>query len=150
MTSADNIYEELSAPECLELLGAHNFGRIAVVINGHPMVFPVNYALDGDVVVFRTNTGAKLSGAAMGRVAFEIDGVDEASRTGWSVVVQGVGNEITSALDHRSQQLRQLEVHSWAPGEHPCWVEIVTQQITGRRLQAGRLTTTAPSSPVRA
>jgi uncharacterized protein len=135
MAAAPDIYEEIPAHECLELLKTHHFGRIAVVVDGHPIIFPINYAVDGDAVVFRTNTGAKLSGAVMGQVAFEIDGTDEAARTGWSVIVQGVGSEITAALDHRSQQLRQLEVEPWVPGEQTRWVEILPQSVTGRRLR---------------
>jgi hypothetical protein len=103
------------------------------------MIFPVNYTLDGDALVFRTGPGTKLTGTAMGRVAFEIEAIDEADHTGWSVVVEGVGNDITSALDHRSQHLRQLEVEPWVPGEQPRWVEILPQQITGRRLQDARV-----------
>jgi len=114
MASAPDIYEEITANECLELLKTHHFGRIAVIVDGQPVIFPINYAVDHDAVVFRTNAGAKLSGAVMGRVAFEIDGTDEVARTGWSVVVQGVGSEITAALDHRSEQLRQLEVEPWS------------------------------------
>jgi uncharacterized protein len=135
MATAPDIYEEIPANECLELLKTHHFGRIAVIVDDHPIIFPINYAVDGDAVVFRTNTGAKLSGAVMGRVAFEIDGTDEGAHTGWSVVVQGVGSEITAALDHRSEQLRQLEVEPWVPGERARWVEILPQSITGRRLR---------------
>ena len=135
MATAPDIYEEIPADECLELLKTHHFGRIAVIINGHPVIFPINYAADGDAVVFRTNTGAKLSGAVMGRIAFEIDGTDEVARTGWSVIVQGVGSEITAALDHRSEQLRQLEVEPWVPDERTRWVEILPQSVTGRRLR---------------
>jgi nitroimidazol reductase NimA-like FMN-containing flavoprotein (pyridoxamine 5'-phosphate oxidase superfamily) len=135
MTAADRVYEELPASECLDLLRSHHLGRIGVVVDGRPIVFPVNYALDGEAVVFRTDTGTKLSGAAMGKVAFEIDGADEVTRTGWSVIVQGVGSEITTALDHRSEQLRRLEVDPWVPGDRGRWVEILPQQITGRRLR---------------
>jgi nitroimidazol reductase NimA-like FMN-containing flavoprotein (pyridoxamine 5'-phosphate oxidase superfamily) len=135
MATPSGIYEELSESECLELLRTHRFGRIAVVIDGHPIIFPVNYAIDGDAVVFRTGAGTKLSGAVMGRMAFEIDGTDEESRTGWSVIVQGVGSEITTALDHRSEQLRQLEVEPWVPGEQARWVEVLPQSVTGRRLR---------------
>lgn len=143
MTAADRIYEELSAPECLDLLRSHHLGRIAVIVDGRPIIFPVNYTLDGEAVVFRTDTGTKLSGAAMGRVAFEIDSGDEATRTGWSVIVQGVGSEITTALDHRSEQLRQLEIEPWVPGDRGRWVEILPQEITGRRLRA--LPSSAPA-----
>jgi nitroimidazol reductase NimA-like FMN-containing flavoprotein (pyridoxamine 5'-phosphate oxidase superfamily) len=137
MATRDRVYEELSVGECLELLGAHHFGRIAVVVDEHPIVFPVNYALEGDSVVFRTAPGTKLSGAALGHVAFEIDGVDETTQTGWSVIVQGVGNDITTTLDEHSERLRALELQPWVPGEHAHWVGIVAQSVTGRRLRLG-------------
>jgi hypothetical protein len=86
-------------------------------------------------VVFRTSPGTKLAGAALGHVAFEIDGVDETTQTGWSVIVQGVGTEITSSLDEHSERLRALEVQPWVPGTHAHWVGIVAQSITGRRLR---------------
>jgi nitroimidazol reductase NimA-like FMN-containing flavoprotein (pyridoxamine 5'-phosphate oxidase superfamily) len=54
MSDAAGIYEDLSIDECLELLRTHQFGRIAVVIDGGPVVFPINYAIDG-AVVFRTD-----------------------------------------------------------------------------------------------
>lgn len=71
----------------------------------------------------------------MGRVAFEIDGTDESSRSGWSVIVQGVGADITDALDFRSAQLRLLETNPWVPGEIASWIEILPQSVTGRRLR---------------
>ena len=132
--SGDNVYRQLSTEDCLALLGTHRFGRVGVVVAEKPMVFPVNYLLDGDTVVFRTGVGTKLSGAALGHVCFEIDGIDESQRSGWSVIVQGVGHEITEAIDQRSAHLRQLEVEPWVPGEHAHWVAIQAESITGRRL----------------
>ena len=129
-------YRELARDECLELLESRRFGRVGVVVDGKPVVFPVNYLLDGETVVFRTAPGSKLSGAALGHVCFEIDGIDEAARAGWSVIVQGVGNEITEAIDQRSARLRQLELEPWVPGEHAHWVAVNPESITGRRLDA--------------
>jgi nitroimidazol reductase NimA-like FMN-containing flavoprotein (pyridoxamine 5'-phosphate oxidase superfamily) len=137
MATGDRVYEELSVGECLQLLEANNFGRLAVVVDGRPLLFPVNYALEGDAVVFRTAAGTKLGAAALGHVAFEIDHVDQATQTGWSVIVQGVGNDITSTLDQQSQRLRALMVQPWVPGEHGHWVGILAQSVTGRRLRAG-------------
>jgi Pyridoxamine 5'-phosphate oxidase len=45
---------ELSRDECLELLGAMSVGRIAYTTDDGPRVFPVNYILEGDGVIFRT------------------------------------------------------------------------------------------------
>jgi glycerol-3-phosphate dehydrogenase len=54
------------------------------------VIFPVNYVVDRDLIVFRTDPGSKLDAATEREsVAFEVDAVDEATRTGWSVVVGG-------------------------------------------------------------
>ena len=66
--------ESLTEDECLRLLANHGLGRIAVVIEGQPLIFPINYALSGRHIVFRTDAGTKLFGAEGHRVAFEIDG----------------------------------------------------------------------------
>ncbi len=84
----ENTLEELSEEECLELLGAHSVGRIAVVRDNQPLIFPVNYVFEGRTVAFRTDPGTKLTWAKLGRVAFEIDETDTLYREGWSVHVQ--------------------------------------------------------------
>lgn len=134
MTS-DVVYEEISRDECLRLLSQSSLGRLAALVDGRPVVFPVNYTVDRDTVVFRTDPGTKLAGAGFGRVAFEIDGTDPERRTGWSVIVQGVGTEITEALDLRSDALRNLDLQPWAPGQRAHWVAIEAESITGRRLR---------------
>src|SRR3954469_1411979 len=60
MSSREPALEELSDAECRELLGAHEVGRLIVVLDGEPHVFPVNYAFDGEGIVVRTDHGAKL------------------------------------------------------------------------------------------
>jgi len=68
-------WQELSKSECFALLAQESLGRVAVVDDQGPVIFPVNFALDRHMVVFRTDEGTKLDAAARGsRVAFEIDG----------------------------------------------------------------------------
>ena len=88
--------EELDQVECRRLLAERHLGRLAIPDFGGPVIFPVNYVFDQDLVVFRTDPGSKLD-AAIEResVAFEVDATDEATRTGWSVVVRGILAEIT-------------------------------------------------------
>jgi hypothetical protein len=82
--------EELDDTECRRLLAERHLGRLAIPDFGGPMIFPVNYVLDQDLVVFRTDPGSKLDAATEREsVAFVVDAVDEATRTGWSVVVRG-------------------------------------------------------------
>ena len=67
--------------ECLELLAGCTVGRIAVVHEGYPVVFPVNFVLsrlDGaPVIAIRTRPGNVIDHTGE-LVAFEIDGVDAA------------------------------------------------------------------------
>lgn len=128
------VYDEIGEDECRALLESNTFGRIAVVTGGQPMIFPVNYRFADDCVVFMSNEGTKLAGSDLAWVAFEIDSVDSQSGDGWSVVVAGTANDISSALDDRSEALRHLAVHTAVPGERTHWVQIVAQRITGRRL----------------
>jgi nitroimidazol reductase NimA-like FMN-containing flavoprotein (pyridoxamine 5'-phosphate oxidase superfamily) len=127
--------EILSERDCLDLLRSHNVGRIAVNDHGQPLIFPVNYATDDRAVVFRTAPGMKLTSAPMSQVAFEIDEVDAAAGTAWSVLVQGVAYEITSALDHLSERLRALVVEPMAPGDRRSWVAVMRREISGRRFR---------------
>lgn len=136
MTSERDVkLTELSDEECRRLLSEHRVGRLGVVVGGAPVILPVNYAFDGERVVFRTDEGLKLHHAPLRRVAFEIDGFDEAAGTGWSVLVQGSTYEITRAIDKRSEELLRLPVVPFAPGEKAHWIEIVPNTITGRRLE---------------
>jgi nitroimidazol reductase NimA-like FMN-containing flavoprotein (pyridoxamine 5'-phosphate oxidase superfamily) len=127
--------EILSEEECLDLLRSHRVGRIALTDQDQPLIFPVNYAADDRAVVFRTAPGMKLTGSAMARVAFEIDEVDTAAGTAWSVMVQGMAYEITDALDRLSEGLRALVVEPMAPGERRHWVAVIRREISGRRFR---------------
>ena len=58
--------EELGYDDCLGLVAASTLGRLAVVIDGQPLVFPVNFTLDGSAVALRTEGGTKLNAARQG------------------------------------------------------------------------------------
>lgn len=125
----------LSAEDCLELLERTRFGRLAVVIGeGAPVIRPVNYAFDRATrsIVIRTAPGSKLVGLlASARAAFEIDEVDVETHSGWSVIVAGVCEEVTSPA--AIERLERLGLEPWAPGEKAHWITIHTGSVSGRR-----------------
>jgi nitroimidazol reductase NimA-like FMN-containing flavoprotein (pyridoxamine 5'-phosphate oxidase superfamily) len=127
---------ELSRAECLELLEASKFGRLAVVsAHSTPVIRPVNYVFDASSqsVVFRTGRGTKFNALlTAGKAAFEIDGVDDATKTGWSVIISGIVEEITS----RSEVARLMasEIETWVPEEELLWTRIRAYTVTGRRI----------------
>lgn len=126
----------LTEQECLRLLRTHPLaiGRIGVIdADGQPLVMPVNYRLDGDTVVIRTDEGSLLAERAAGhQVAFEVDEVDPAWREGWSVLVQGTALRTTD--EDELQRLRRLPLRPWAPGERELYLQIAPRIITGRRI----------------
>jgi uncharacterized protein len=125
--------EVLERHECLQLLASHPVGRVAVVVDAWPMIFPVNYVLDGDSIVFRSDAGTKLAGAGSGfHMSFEIDGVDDAGHRGWSVVVNGVGREVVDA--NELARVRTLDLQPWSPGPKTHWIRIRPETMTGRRI----------------
>lgn len=131
---------ELNAEECYGLLGTRQIGRLGVNADRYPMIFPVNYAMDGDVVVIRTNAGLKLTAADHANVTFEVDDIDPVRRVGWSVLVRGVAEEITS--EHRDDLLERTKaagVEPWAPGDRGHWVRIIPHMVTGRVIVPGEL-----------
>jgi len=126
--------ETLDRSECLNLLATAQVGRLAFVVDRRPEILPVNYALADGAVVFRTSEGSALTKASMTEVAFEVDGVDESTRTGWSVLLKGQADDIGDAVDETSERLRRLSLVSWAPGRRDRWFVVRPRQISGRRL----------------
>src|SRR5690242_4551703 len=68
--------EVLTEREVLELVRPVSLGRIGFVVDGWPVVLPVNFALDGRDVVFRTDLGTKLDACDGARVCFQVDHTD--------------------------------------------------------------------------
>jgi nitroimidazol reductase NimA-like FMN-containing flavoprotein (pyridoxamine 5'-phosphate oxidase superfamily) len=126
--------EVLERHECLELLAADHVGRLAVIRGDEAMIFPVNYVLDGDSVVFRSAPGAKLDAAGRAGACFEVDGFDRDHHRGWSVVVAGRLEEITRYDGPVFDRLSFLGVKPWADGDKPHLMRLVPKRITGRRV----------------
>ena len=131
--------EIISDEDCLELLRGEVIGRVAVVVNGHVEIFPVNYAMDGNCVVFRTNDGTKLRGIETSDTAFEVDRIDPKAHAGWSVVVHGEGEEFAAADDPNAQD----SPLPWT-GAKDFLVRIRPRSITGRRVLPGPGLTATP------
>lgn len=125
--------EEISEAECLEILDRNTLGRLAIVVGGQPQIFPVNYAMSGRIIVFRTAAGTKLFHAPEAKVAFEIDAYNPSTGVGWSVVVQGIAHDITDSFDDISWAARDASPEPLAPGAKFYRVAIKPTRITGRR-----------------
>jgi nitroimidazol reductase NimA-like FMN-containing flavoprotein (pyridoxamine 5'-phosphate oxidase superfamily) len=129
----------LSSQECFQLVATRQFGRLGVIAEHYPLIIPMNYALDNDVVVVRSRPGLKLDSAQHANVTFQVDDIDAADHSGWSVLIRGQAEEVTA--DHSREIVESTHasgVQPWAPGEEFHWVRIIPHGVSGRRLRPGQ------------
>src|ERR1700730_12737508 len=134
-TASPTTVETLSTDEALDLLQNKSFvGRVAFVVDGLPVVFPVNYLAESpEAIVFCSGAGTKLSVLAGGApVAFEVDSSRPLFHTGWSVLVRGTAREVTDADE--LARLRRGPLRSWATPSSEHWIRISVEDISGRRI----------------
>ena len=135
--------DDLDAEECWRLLATQPVGRVAVIVGHYPLVFPVNFAVDGQAIVYRTGTGAKVYSVHRSNVTFQVDQIDPIHRTGWSVMVKGVAQELHPERNRKAISRAEMSgATPWAPGQHDHVIRIIADQITGRRIRPGELAPT--------
>ncbi|MGH3210462.1 MAG: pyridoxamine 5'-phosphate oxidase family protein [Trebonia sp.] len=128
--------EILHLGDCFGLLESVPVGRIGFLAGGEVAILPVHFVVDGQDVVFRTEAGSKLSAVEVGKyVVFEADSYDAATRTGWSVVVNGLAETLDSPDE--AARFDALGLSAWGgDGSGRLWVRIRPSSITGRRIAA--------------
>jgi hypothetical protein len=126
--------EHLESRQCWDLLRQVSVGRLAVWIDDHPDIFPLNYTVDHGTLVFRTDEGTKLSGALGGTpVALEADGVDAVTGMAWSVVVKGKAAAVTGI--EGVLETASLYLFPWQAGKKDHFVRVTPDSVTGRRFK---------------
>lgn len=126
---------EIPEGECAALLAGSVLGRLGVVVDGRPEIFPVNHVYDErtGTIVFPTNERTKWRAALdWPWVAFEIDGMDPDHAGGWSVAVVGRAEEVIDAAEIARATQRRAEHWGVPPATH--WLRIVPDKVTGWRI----------------
>ena len=126
--------ETLELEQCLEHLRTEQVGRIAIVVDGSPIVLPITYRLletSGRTwIAIRTRPGNVIDQAPM-NTAFEIDGIDPSHHRGWSVLVRGALQHVDpEAADFRER----FDPQPWMTTDRDSWLVIEPYSITGREL----------------
>jgi uncharacterized protein len=123
---------DLTPDECERLLATHAVGRIAWNGPLSPTVLPVNFAVIDSEIWFRTTAHSALSREVDDLpVTFQVDDVDDFTRSGWSVLVRG-----TARIVYDAARLSRTwpGVETWPSGAHALHVVVEPREITGRRL----------------
>jgi nitroimidazol reductase NimA-like FMN-containing flavoprotein (pyridoxamine 5'-phosphate oxidase superfamily) len=135
MSQAFSALVELSADECRHLLLTHRprLGRLAFVDHGAPLVLPMNFVAEHDVIYFRTAPGSKLLAALrLEQVAFQLDHVDDVWEEGWSVLAFGRLRLVTDADE--VAELRQRPLRPWTRDDRPHYLRLDIASLSGRRI----------------
>ena len=152
MSETEIALATLTTDECRALVVTHRprLGRLAFVAGEWPLVLPVNFVLEGDVLYCRSAAGSKLAAAARGgprrpaasllrpaatrgdRVAFEIDHIDEVWEEGWSLLAFGHLREVEDPAE--LARVRQLPLRPWASGDKPYYLRLEILSLSGRRI----------------
>lgn len=130
----DEVVTELTSEECWEMLRDEEFGRLAYRLVDEIHITPINYAVAGGSLLFRTAEGNKLLAVVMGSdVAFEIDRYGEDSAR--SVVVRGTARLLPEDQAHRAEN---VPLRPWVPTLKYNVVEIEPKVVSGRAFELSR------------
>lgn len=120
----------LDDDSCFGLLAGHPVGRLGFSAGGLPVIFPVNFVLDGHTIVFCSEAGEKFRAAQQRAVAcLEIDHFDGLGHSGWSVLATG---RLAVASPDRHEALADLPLAPWALTGTSRFVEMPVELISGR------------------
>jgi len=123
----------LSPAECFDLLEPGGIGRVGFTSADGTMMLPVNFAMTGKIVIFRTAPDSLLALYANALVSFEADRLDAARMEGWSVLVHGHAHKVTDEREVKHIEER-THLEPWAGGARDVYVRISPAQISGRRI----------------
>ena len=124
----------LTETEAVALLSTGQVGRLVYTRRALPAVTPVNYALRDGAIWIWTASASSMAQAVRGAVvAFEVDELDMAARSGWSVTVLGVAELIVAAAE--IERALELGPEPWVPGRKEHLIRIPLEMVSGRRIQ---------------
>jgi nitroimidazol reductase NimA-like FMN-containing flavoprotein (pyridoxamine 5'-phosphate oxidase superfamily) len=132
--SEENPVTEMSTEECWEFLRSCEFGHLAFHLAEQVHITPINYAVDGEKLLFRTAEGSKLLAVVMNPdIAFETDTYDDEHAT--SVILRGTARQLDEHEEHRAEN---VPLRPWVPTLKYNVVEITPTEISGRRFELSR------------
>jgi nitroimidazol reductase NimA-like FMN-containing flavoprotein (pyridoxamine 5'-phosphate oxidase superfamily) len=135
----------LGPAECFDLLQQGGVGRVGFASADGIMILPVNFAVTGKTIIFRTAPDTLLALCSDGQVSFEVDHLDHALREGWSVLVHGHAHKVTDEGAVKRLEER-THLHPWAAGARDVYVRIAPTRISGRSIQPSRASPRAPGT----
>jgi uncharacterized protein len=127
---------DLPTWECYDLVDAASVGRLCFLDGETPIAYPVSYKLhrtdEASYIVIRTGPGSLMAKYA-GPASFEVDDIDVALRSAWSVLFRGAVRP-----SYESDPL-PVPIPWIVDGRH-VWLLLKISTVSGRRFVASEAT----------
>ncbi|CAI7634429.1 unnamed protein product [Penicillium discolor] len=123
MSAHTDPVQTLTAEQSWEHLRSQELGRLVTRVGETIDIFPVNYAVDGEGLLFRTAPGSKLFELTVNAdVLFEVD--DHTDTAAWSVIT-----------DADIERAEAAGLRPWIPTDKRVYVRIAPASVSGRAFQ---------------
>jgi nitroimidazol reductase NimA-like FMN-containing flavoprotein (pyridoxamine 5'-phosphate oxidase superfamily) len=126
---------DVPVEQCWLAIESTDLGRLAVIRpQGDVDILPINYAVDGTTIYFRTAPGSKFDSLKnRAPVALEIDHFDE--EAAYSIVVKGRAERLEAPAEIDAADA--LPLAPWIPTVKLRWIRIRPTEVTGRVFARG-------------
>ncbi|MHC2998223.1 pyridoxamine 5'-phosphate oxidase family protein [Microbacterium sp. HJ5] len=122
----------LTEDQCWERLRTQELGRLVTHVADVLDIFPVNYVVDGETLLFRTAQGSKLFELTVNdEVLFEVD--DHTDADAWSVIVRGRAHPLDTSDE--VQRADGLGLKPWIPTLKYTYVRVEATSLSGRAFE---------------
>ncbi|QNA91287.1 MULTISPECIES: pyridoxamine 5'-phosphate oxidase family protein [unclassified Microbacterium] len=120
----------LDEQQSYEMLSTTTVGRVGFVADGRVQIYPVNFAVSGRTLLFRTTGDGLLGSLAPDAVdvSFEVDYHDPLGATAWSVLMHG---SLSRAPEDQAAAV-SARVNPWAGGDRDVALIFQIESIEGR------------------
>ncbi len=121
---------DLSEDQCWDLVAGLPVGRLAWSGPEGISVIPVNYVTAERGITLHTHAYSTMAREVDDSpVAFQVDQIDEATRSGWSVLVRGIAHTSNAGLGGSGSR-----PDVWPKGTKAVHLTVAVTSITGRRV----------------
>ena len=122
----------LTEEQCWARLRTQELGRLVTHVGDVLDIFPVNYIVDDETLLFRTAQGSKLFELTVNdEVLFEVD--DHTDTDAWSVIVRGRAHPLDDSAE--VERADGLGLRPWIPTLKYTYVRIEPTSLSGRAFE---------------
>ncbi|WP_199279000.1 pyridoxamine 5'-phosphate oxidase family protein [Arthrobacter sp. CAN_A2] len=124
--------EALTSGESWALATTQSTGRLGFFRDGLLDIFPVNYFVMAEHLYFRTSADGTIATSYLDHAAFQIDDVDQAARTGWTILFNGPATRVEDPSLLTTLWGKTIDA-PWASGQRDLFFDLAPSLVRGRR-----------------